>query len=166
MPAKCYFETILTLPVVYGENESNVCIYHGTGTTMDMYEYTAGTMPQNTNEIAITRLTANKIKADIGDTVTMKTIDGDKEYIITAFFQSMNQQGDGIRLHSDEEINYVQSIGSGAAQIIFTDNPNKEEILNRIEKIKELYPEAEDVEISEDFIADMLGVTDFFTAIE
>ena len=84
IPAKCYYETVFNLPVVYGEKESNVGIFHGTGTTMDMYEYTAGTMPKNTNEIAITRLTANKIKADIGDTVTMKTVDGDKEYIITA----------------------------------------------------------------------------------
>lgn len=111
IPAKCYQETMFNLPVDFGENESNICIYQGTGTTMDMYEYTAGTVPQNTDEIAITRIAADKLNANIGDTVTIKTIDGDKEYMITGFFQSMNTQGSGIRLHSDEYINYAQATG-------------------------------------------------------
>ncbi len=166
MPAKCYYETILTLPVVYGENESNVCIYHGTGTTMDMYEYTAGTMPKNTNEIAITRLTAGKLKADIGDTVTIKTIDGDKEYIITAFFQSMNQAGDGIRLHSDEEINYIQAQGGIATQIMFNDNPDNKEIERRIEEIQRIFPDYENIETCAEAIADMLGVTKTLDAVK
>ena len=102
IPAKCYQETMFNLPVSFGENESNISIYHGIGTTMDMYEYTAGTAPQNTDEIAITRIAADKLNANIGDTVTIKTIDGDKEYMISAFFQGMNMQGIGIRLHSDE----------------------------------------------------------------
>lgn len=68
--------------------------------------------------------------------------------------------------HCDEEINYIQATGTGNAQIIFTDNPDKEEILNRVEKIKELYPEAEEVRTSEEFVADMLGVTDVLAAVK
>lgn len=166
MPAKCVQNVAFNMSVIYGENKCNIPIMQGTGTTMDMNQYTAGTAPQNTDEIAITRMSAEMLGANIGDTVTINTIDGDKEYIISAYFQNMNNFGEGILFHCDEEINYVQSIGSGAAQIIFTDNPNKEEILNRIEKIKELYPEAEDVEISEDFIADMLGVTDILDTVK
>ena len=164
--AKCYQETILTLPVVYGENENNVCIYQGTGTTMDMYDYTAGTMPQNTNEIAITRLTADKLKANIGDTVTIKTVDGDKEYIITAFFQSMNQQGDGIRLHSDEEINYIQANGSVGTQLMFTDNPDDKEIERRIDEIQRIFPDYENIETCAEATADMLGVTETLDAVK
>lgn len=166
MPSKCYYETVFNLPVVYGENESNVCIYHGTGTTMDMYEYTAGAMPKNTNEIAITRLSADKIKADIGDTVTMKTIDGDKEYIITAFFQSMNQQGDGIRLHSDEEINYIQANGCVSTQIMFTDNPDDKEIERRIDEIQRIFPDYENIETCAEMTSDMLGVTETLDAVK
>ncbi len=166
MPAKCYFETILTLPVVYGENESNVCIYHGTGTTMDMYEYTAGTIPQHTNEIAITRFSADKIKADIGDTVTIKTIDGDKEYIITAFFQSMNQAGSGVRLHSDEEINYIQANGSVGTQIMFNDNPDNKEIERRIDEIQRIFPDYENIETCAEMTSDMLGVTDVLDTVK
>ncbi len=166
MPAKCYYETILTLPVVYGENESNVCIYHGTGTTMDMYEYTAGTMPKNTNEIAITRLSADKLKANIGDTVIIKTVDGDKEYIITAFFQSMNQAGNGIRLHSDEEINYIQAQGGMGTQIMFPDNPDDKEIERRIDEIQRIFPDYENIETCAKTTSDMLGVTETLAAVK
>lgn len=166
IPAKCYQEMMFNLPVVFGENESNICIYHGTGTTMDMYEYTAGTAPQSTNEIAITRIAANKLQANIGDTITIKTIDGDKEYIITAFFQSMNQQGYGIRLHSDEEINYIQTQGGINTQISFTDDPDDKEIERRIEEIQRFFPDYENVKTCVETTSDMLGVTETLAAVK
>lgn len=166
MPAKCYQEMMFNLPVSFGENESNIMVYHGTGTTMDMYEYTAGTAPQNTDEIAITRITADKLNADIGDTVTMKTIDGDKEYIISAFFQSMNSQGSGIRLHSDAYINYVQAWGGINTQITFTDHPDSREIEQRIEEIQRIFPDYENIRTCAEAIADMVGVAETLDAVK
>ena len=166
IPAKCYLDMTFTLPVSFGENESSICIYHGTGTTMDMYEYTAGTAPQNTDEIAITRIAADKLNANIGDTITIKTIDGDKEYIISAFFQSMNMQGSGIRLHSDEYINYVQAQGGSGTQITFTDNPDSKEIERRIEEIQRIFPDYEGIETCAEVTAGMLGVTDTLEAVK
>ena len=166
IPAKCYQEMMFTLPVSFGENESNICIYHGTGTTMDMYEYTAGTAPQNTNEIAITRIAADKLNANIGDTITITTIDGDKEYIISAFFQGMNMQGSGIRLHSDEYINYVQAQGGVSTQIIFMDNPDSKEIEQRIEEIRRIFPDYENIETCAETVKDMLGVADTLAAVK
>ena len=166
IPAKCYQETMFNLPVAFGENESNICIYQGTGTTMDMYEYTAGTVPQNTDEIAITRIAADKLNANIGDTVTIKTIDGDKEYMITAFFQSMNMQGIGIRLHSDEYINYAQATGYINTQIMFTDNPDSEEINWRMEEIQRIFPEYENIETCAETVKDMVGVADTLASVK
>lgn len=166
IPAKCYQETMFNLPVAFGENESNICIYQGTGTTMDMYEYTAGTVPQNTDEIAITRIAADKLNADIGDTVMIKTIDGDKEYMITGFFQSMNTQGSGIRLHSDEYINYAQATGYVNTQIVFTDNPDSEEINWRMEEIQRIFPEYENIETCAETVKDMLGVADTLASVK
>ncbi len=166
IPAKCYQETMFNLPVAFGENESNICIYQGTGTTMDMYEYTAGTVPQNTDEIAITRIAADKLNANIGDTVTIKTIDGDKEYMITGFFQSMNMQGRGIRLHSDEYINYAQATGYVNTQIVFTDNPDSEEINWRMEEIQRIFPEYENIETCAETVKDMLGVADTLASVK
>lgn len=166
IPAKCYQETMFNLPVAFGENESNICIYQGTGVTMEMYEYTAGTAPQNTDEIAITRIAADKLNANIGDTVTIKTIDGDKEYMITGFFQSMNMQGSGIRLHSDEYINYAQATGYVNTQILFTDNPDSEEINWRMEEIQRIFPEYENIETCAETVKDMLGVADTFASVK
>lgn len=166
MPAKCYQEMMFSLPVSFGENESNIMIYHGTGTTMDMYEYTAGTAPQNTDEIAITRITADKLNANIGDTVTIKTIDGEKEYIISAFFQSMNSQGSGIRLHSDAYINYVQALGGINTQITFTDYPDSGEIAQRIEEIQRIFPDYENVRTCAEAVADMVGVEGTLDAVK
>lgn len=166
IPAKCYQETMFNLPVAFGENESNIYIYQGTGTTMDMYEYTAGTVPQNTDEIAITRIAADKLNANIGDTVTIKTIDGDKEYMITGFFQSMNTQGSGIRLHSDEYINYAQATGYVNTQIVFTDNPDSEEINWRMEEIQRIFPEYENIETCAETVKDMLGVADILASVK
>ncbi len=160
IPAKCYQEMMFTLPVSFGENEINIFIYQGTGSTMDMYEYTAGISPQNTDEIAITRIAADKLNANIGDTVTVKTIDGDKEYIISAFFQSMNMQGSGIRLHSDEYINYVQAAGSADTQIAFTDHPDGKEIERRIEGIGRIFPDYDNIRTCAEAVADMLGITE------
>ena len=166
IPAKCYQEIMFTLPVSFGENESNICIYHGTGVAMDMYEYTAGIAPQNTDEIAITRIAADKLNANIGDTVTIKTIDGDKEYIISAFFQSMNMQGSGIRLHSDEYINYVQAQGGINTQIFFTDHPDSKEIEQRMEEIQRIFPDFENVKTCAEAVADMVGVAGTLDAVK
>ena len=166
IPAKCYQEIMFTLPVSFGENESNICIYHGTGVAMDMYEYTAGIAPQNTDEIAITRIAADKLNANIGDTITIKTIDGDKEYIISAFFQSMNMQGSGIRLHSDEYINYLQAQGGINTQIFFTDHPDSKEIEQRMEEIQRIFPDFENVKTCAEAVADMVGVAGTLDAVK
>ena len=167
IPAKCYQEMMFILPVSFGEDESNICIYQGTGSTMDMYEYTAGTAPQNTDEIAITRIAADKLNATIGDTVTIKTIDGEKEYIISAFFQPMNMQGSGIRLHSDAYINYVQAAASvDGTQITFTDHPDSREIERRMEEIQRIFPDYENIRTCAEATADMIGIGGALDAVK
>ena len=166
MPAICMQEMMFTLPVAYGENKANITAYQGTGTRMDMYEYTEGTAPQNCGEIAITRMSADKLKANIGDTITIKTIDGDKEFIITAFFQSMHSMGNGLRFYTDEEINYIQAQGGLTIQVIFTDNPDDKEISQRIERIYNLYPEIDKIETCAEAVENMVGVADTLDAVK
>ena len=165
IPAVCYQQTILTLPVTHGDMEHSPTVYQGTGTTMDLYEYTAGTAPQHANEIAITRNTAAKLDAGIGDTVTITTLDGDQEYIITAYYQAMQSFGDGLLLHVDADVNYVQSVGITDVMVLFPDDPGKEEIQRRMDVIRELYPECE-VKTCEEIVSDMLIVTDAMDAMK
>lgn len=166
MPARCMQEMMFNLPVSHDENESSIFIYQGTGTTADMYEYIEGTPPQSAGEVALTRLSANKLKANIGDTITIKTIDGDKEYMITAIFQSLANMGGGVRLHEEEEINYIQAQDANFTLIKFTDAPDKKEIARRMERIQELYPELDDVKNCAEWISDQLKVTDTVDTIK
>lgn len=157
--ATCAREISFTLPVTYGDTECSISGYQGTGTEMELYQYTEGSVPRNANEIAITRISASKLNAGIGDTVTIKTIDGEQKCIITAYYQSMYDRGDGIRLHTDAQINYAQAIGGSGVQVFFADDPDAAEIARKLDVIRELYPEYE-VQSCEQVIADMIGVTD------
>jgi len=166
IPAECYQELAFSFKVTHGEESAKIMAFQGTGTTMDMYEYTAGTAPENCGEIAITRIAAELIHADIGDTVTIHMSDGPREYIITAFFQSMNTQGATIRLYTEEMVNYVQASGGISTQVWFTDNPEEEEIIRRMEKIKELYPEFDDVITCAEWTRRNVGVVDALKAVK
>ena len=91
---------------------------------------------------------------------------GDKEFMITAFFQSMNTQGETIRLYIDEELNYVQASGGISTQVKFTDNPDDEEISRRIEKIQEIYPEFDGVRTCAEWTKETVGVADALDAVK
>lgn len=166
MSASCVQEMMFSLPVSYGENSAKIAAYQGTGTTMDMYEYTEGTAPQSCGEIAITRMSADKLKANIGDTITIKTLEGDRKFIITAFFQSMHSMGDGIRFYTDEKIDYNQAQGGLFTQVIFKDNPDAKEISRRIEKIYGLYPEIDKIQTCAEAVEDITGVADTLDAVK
>ena len=166
MDADCSRTMILALPVAYGDQEINLSIVQTIGEDMDAFEYTEGTAPQNVDEIAITKLAADKLGVGIGDTVTAKTVDGDREYIITAFYQTMMQQGVSARIHPDEQINYVQAMGSSDVMIRFHDDPAAEEVVSRVERLKELYPDARVIKTCAEAVADSLTVVPAMEAVK
>ncbi len=167
MPAKCMTEYFMYPMIKHGEYESKTALLHGTGTTTDMYEYSEGTPPQNSGEIAITTILAKKLKAAVGDTVTVSYPTGERsEYIITALYQAMVNQGTSVRVHNDCDINYLSAVGSPGTLIKFTDDPDDKEVLRRIEKIKELYPEFSSVKTSGETVSDTTGVGDAIDAVK
>ena len=172
MPADCSKEYMFTFPLEFGEGENKsqsfgVTCYQGLGTTMDEYEYTKGTAPQHTNEIAITKKLAKVWGADIGDTVTVKTLNGDKRYIITAFMQIMNGNGECLRFHTDEEISFAEATGSVMAIIVkFKDNPSAKEIERRVEIINNLGLDYADAQSMKEFAIDAIGVVDTLDTVQ
>ncbi|MBQ5677043.1 MAG: ABC transporter permease, partial [Lachnospiraceae bacterium] len=54
MPASCSQEMAFSLPVICEDKKVSVAVRQGMGISMDKYEYTEGTMPIHTDEIAIT----------------------------------------------------------------------------------------------------------------
>ena len=167
MPAECMAEYYIYTMIRYGEYESKTAILQGTGTTMDMYEYIEGTPPQNSGEIAVTTILAKKLGVEIGDTVTVSYPTGETaEFIITALYQAMVNQGISVRVHTDCDINYIAATGSPGTQIKFTDAPDDKEVLRRIEKIKELYPKFSSVKTAGETVSDTTGVGDAIDAVK
>ena len=167
MPAECMTEYFIYTKISYGEYESKTAILQGTGTTMDMYEYLEGTPPQNSGEIAVTTLLAKKLDADIGDTVIVSYPTGETtEFIITALYQSIVNQGISVKVHTNCDINYTAASGSPGTQIKFTDAPDDKEVLRRIEKIKELYPKFSSVKTAGETVSDTTGVGGAIDAVK
>lgn len=167
MPAKCMTEYFMYPMIKHGEYESRTALLQGTGTTTDMYEYSEGTPPQNSSEIAISIILAKTLKAAVGDTVTVSYQTGETEdFIITALYQSMVNQGTSARVHNDCDINYLASVGSPGTQIKFTDDPDDKEVLRRIERIKELYPKFSSVKTAGETVKDTTGVGGAIDAVK
>ncbi|MBQ3254030.1 MAG: FtsX-like permease family protein, partial [Acholeplasmatales bacterium] len=138
LAADCSLDIILKPSIKYGKYETKVQCYQGIGNKVENYNYVKGSAPSLHNEIAITKITADKLNVNIGDTITVVDSIGSKEYIITAIFQTMNNMGEGIRFHEDTMLDYSLSYGCMYFQIDFLDDPTDKEIKIRIEKIKEL----------------------------
>jgi len=165
MPATCVQDLMATFTVKFGDRKSQVPCFQATGASADQFSYIEGTAPEAPGEIAMTRMAAESIGADIGDTVVVVSMEGEREYLVTALFQSMNNRGYTLRFHEDEEINYVQIAGGMACQIIFRDNPSKKEVEKRIEKINAMGKYGEVISITQ-YTNEMIGVADTINAIK
>jgi len=163
--AKCFAEALFKFTVSNGEYSTKSLSFQGTGTTTEQYEYIEGTAPQNTNEIALTYIVAEKIHAEIGDTLTVTTSQGEKEYILTAIYQSMNNMGEGIRFHQDEKFDYSQLLGFFSYQIKYTDNPSQNQIDERLELIKDIYTDY-DVMTGGEYVDSMIGAAGYIDGIK
>lgn len=126
----------------------------GTGVTADQYVYTSGQAPMYSNEVALTHITADEIGASIGDTVSIKIGSTNKDYLVTAIYQSMNNMGIGIRFSEKEKLDYNYSTGSLAIQVKYLDT--NEDYVQLTEKIKKLYPDY-DVKTGSEYLDEMLS---------
>lgn len=139
IPARCYIDNIMKLSIRSGDLKCKSIVLQGIGTTTDEYAYTEGTPPQNEHEVAITKLISEKLDVRIGDTITISHLSGDKDYIITAYFQTMNNMGEGVRMHESAHADYEQLMGAMDFQIKYTDDPDKDLIEERFEKVKDIF---------------------------
>ena len=139
--ADCFVEVITTVIVTKGDTKLKTNGVEGINMTPDEYMYLEGTAPQNKNEIAMSYIVADKLGAQIGDTVTVKTPDGETECMITAVYQTMMSVGNNIRMYPGQTYSFQNLVGLNDLQIRFNDDPSTGEIEKRIEAIKEMYPD-------------------------
>ena len=166
MPATCVQDMTANFTVKYGTRECLIPCVQATGATIDQFARIAGTVPEAPGEIAMTRLAAESIGADIGDTVVIISMEGEREYLITALYQTMMNRGHALRFHEDEEINYIQVSGATTGQIIFHDNPDKKEVEKRVEKINTFFDEYGEVISTGQWVKESTSVADSINAIK
>ncbi len=138
MPSIVRLELTFNGNIMFNENIYNIKVLQGLNTVEDKYVYTDGIAPVKDNELAVTDVISKKIGAKIGDRIKLDDGTGEREFIITAYFQSLYNLGEVIRLNNNTLYNYENLTVIQGFQVDFTDSPSEEEIENRIEKIKKL----------------------------
>lgn len=165
MPASVHIETMYQIPVEFGDIKTTVMFQLCNDTSADEYTYSQGTAPSYANEIAISEPVAEKLSAEIGDTLQL-TIDGEeKDYIVTALFQSFSQLGESGRLHESVFPSDSSISSTMAYQIDFDDNPDENEINSRIEKLKDIF-DSQKIMTAEEFVKDSTGAGDIVAGVK
>ena len=138
MPCDVSVDIQYKYKVIASGNEFAVSCAQSVNIPVSEYDYLEGSAPQNKNEIAVTPQVSEMLGVEIGDTITIDFGTEKADCIVTAYFQTMNNLGELIRLHDDAptDMSYVSAIRQ--YQVDFTDDPSEKEIENRKEKIKEL----------------------------
>ena len=127
--------------VTYGDKSTKTTVFQGFGSDIAGYKYTKGQAPKYENEIAITHVVADRLGVGIGDTVYINIGGEDRPFVITAFFQSMNNMGEGIRVNEEVDLDYQQLNYAMGVQFDFSDKYSDEDKEKAIEEISELLPE-------------------------
>lgn len=96
-----------------------------------------GREPQYENEIAITEITAQKLKAVIGDSLVMTFADREERFVITGTYQTMFNMGEQIRMSKNAHPDYTFFAGSYAYQIVLKESNQVEHAL---EVLKDKFP--------------------------
>ena len=97
-------------------------------------------------------------KVSVGDKVLVTTGEEEKEYIVSALYQSMNNMGEVIRFSEKAKVSYDSSYGSLGMEITMAEPMSKDEKEQVRKKIEKLYPDAK-VSTMGEFIEEMLGGT-------
>lgn len=165
MPAEFCIELQYKYTVSFEGNDYVLTCQQGLGTESSEYVYTEGVAPQNEYEIAITPLISEITGAQIGDTVVIHYGDEDIACMVTAYFETMNQLGEVVRLHEDAPTDFRCIASAMSYQIDFTDNPSEEEIEVRKERIMELYDNDKVMNATE-YCMDCVAVVDTMESVQ
>ena len=72
IPAKVHMECVYRLKMENGDNNCSSLAFSGVGdVTAEEYTYTQGDSPRCANEVAITKIIAEKLDVEIGDKITI-----------------------------------------------------------------------------------------------
>ena len=165
MSGTVHVEGMYNVTVLCNGNKSGVMFQHCPDTKASDYTYSEGVAPENSREIALSYLTAEKLDVSIGDTVTFLINGEEKECMVTALFQTFNQLGSVCRLHEDFDVSELALSALFGFQIDFDDELTKSQLEDRIEKLKDIFDTSQ-VFNSADFVKDCTGAADTIESVK
>lgn len=165
MPCKLSVDIQYKYKAASDGKEIPVSCAQSIGIRADEYEYTEGSAPKNKNEIAVTPQISETFGAEIGDTITIDFGSEKIDCIVTAYFQTMNNLGELIRLSDEAPADMKFAAVLRQYQVDFTDDPSDKEIESRKEKIQNLYDNAK-VMNSAEYCMDCLSVVPAMEAVK
>lgn len=157
IPAKVFQEVSFRMNISHGDKSMSSLAFQGIGdVTTDDYTYIRGEAPSTTNEVAVSHTVADKIGAAVGDEVQISTGDRTRTYIISAINESLNNLGESIRFHPEEQLDYSYAVGCFGTQIRYLDDPGHETMTERKNLLKQWNPES-DICTSGEYVSQLIG---------
>lgn len=165
MPVEFSLEVQYKYHVLFDGREYVLSCQQGVNCRAEDYSYSEGAVPRCAEEIAITPAVSEMTGAKIGDVITIDFGLQQLDCMVTAYFESMNQLGEVVRLHEDAptRMEYCSSIMQ--YKITFSDHPSKEEIEARKEKLKAYY-DNEDIMNRAEYCEDCVAVADTMETVQ
>ena len=165
IPGTVHVEAMYNATVICKDKRTGVMFQHCPDTKAGDYTYGEGVAPENSSEVALSYLTAEKLNVGVGDTITLLVGGEEKECMVTALFQTFNQLGSVCRLHEDFEVSELELASLFGFQVDFDDNLTKEESEERIETLKDIF-DTKQVFNSADFVKDCTGAADTIESVK
>ena len=165
MPGTVREEKGYSLGAIIGGEKTTLSFQHSAGTNAADYVYGEGVAPEDENEVSLSYLISEELGVGIGDEITL-IVDGEEKIcMVTALHQTMNSMGKVNRLHQDFDVSSFESTSSLGYQIDFDEELTKEELNERIEKLKDIFGE-EDVKNSAEMARDTLGAAETMETVK
>ena len=163
IPGKCTITTGTQFETSHEDKTAKITFSVTKGETNDTLYVDEGSAPQKADEIAVTVSTLDDLDAEIGDRVTAVINEKEYEFIITGTYSSFS--GHSAFLYKDFDLGNLPANNIWGVQIHFDGNPDKEQINQNIENLKDLL-DTDKVYSTSDFIKNFTGMSDTLNAIK
>jgi putative ABC transport system permease protein len=166
MPAHTFTECIYQYKIIYNGDSYNYRMQQTVGNADEKMKTLEGEVPTNKNEIAVGKAMADNLGIKIGDTLEIDFGSCKEKCTVTGIVQSMNNMGDIVFLHKDAPTSFEYCQGCmSTVQVTFTDDPTKEEVQNRKEKLKDIL-KTDEIKDQREFCVDTMNALDTFKSVE
>lgn len=144
--------------------------YHGTAMdNKDVYRsIIEGRAPEYENEIVVTKMVADELKKEVGDTVMVAYKDEEQEYIITGLYQSTNDLGAAFSLTIDGANSLTHKPENASTCYVLKDVSH---VADLVKKLNDTYNDTKGYEFEDnnsgedgDFFSTVMTIIDSITA--